>query len=182
MSAASSLLLLDLDDVLCLQRPYGGEDVEQALRYPKHAPSDLYERLFARESVEVLRDLMKEFEPQVVLTTTWLRLMDRSHFVHVFTQCRLEMVARSLHQHWAAQQDVGVSRLNAVTGWLRQHHRGEPVVVINDEESGASLIGAPIHKSGRVVLCKVGEGLQRSHIEHARRALQLPIYQVDGGP
>lgn len=175
------LLLLDVDDVLCLQRPFGGKDVEQALRYPQHAPSDLYEKLFAPESVEVLNGLMKEFAPQVVLTTTWLRLLDRSHFIHVFTQCRLEMVARSLHQHWAAQQDVGMSRLDAVTGWLRQHHRGEPVVVIDDEESGASLIGAPIDKSGRVVLCKAGEGLRRSHIEPARRALQLSIYQVHSG-
>jgi len=95
-------LFLDADDVLCPNTPFGGLHVQRALARPHEAPSDLFERLFSTEAVDVLNQLLEEFSPRVVLTTSWLSMLDRPHFIEVFNRCRLPRVATALHAHWDA--------------------------------------------------------------------------------
>ena len=53
MSSPAPILFLDIDDVLCLNRPYGGFDVIDALD-GRHAQADaVYREVFDRGSVAV---------------------------------------------------------------------------------------------------------------------------------
>lgn len=161
------LLLLDLDDVICINAPYGGYDV-----LAPDQPADLFERLFHAPAVAVLLEVLAEHQAQVVLTTSWLRLFDRERLVDVFSRTGLGALAAALHEQWSAETLRGEERLQAVDRWLSQHHRGEPYVLLDDSLSGTSLIGSEHDKQGRLVLCEVEVGLTPAHAERIRAILQ----------
>ncbi len=97
-------LFLDFDDVLVLNRPYGGYDV-----VAPNPPPDLWERLFHRPAVDVLQDVLHEFSPSVVISTSWLRFLDREGFLTLFAKTGLRAVAESLHGAWEVTQPGHVS-------------------------------------------------------------------------
>jgi hypothetical protein len=167
-------LFLDFDDVLCSNTPYGGLHVQRALARPTEAPPDLFERLFSPEAVGVLNRLIEEFSPGIVLTTSWLALLDRAHFVDLFSRCGLERISSNLHRYWDAPADRGASRLSAIEGWISLHHESEPILILDDVQSGESLVDSFFHECGWAVLCGVEGCLTMAHLEAARAALRLP--------
>lgn len=164
-------LLLDIDDTLCLNDPFGCLHARLALMRPWELPSDIWDRLFSLEAVEVLNELMAERKPRVVITSSWLALFERAHFVEVFKRVGLPAVGASLHEAWAAPQNRGTSRLDSISAWMKQHHCGEPFLLLDDFQSGESLVGSDWEKAGNVVLCAVGDGFRRNHLPAALRAL-----------
>lgn len=173
--SARPVVFLDLDDTLCLNAPYGGMHVHQAMHAPDDAPADLYERLFAPESVLVLNALLEEFNPCIVMTTSWLALLQREHFVELFRRTGLQHAAGALHPHWDATANRGVSRAEAIDNWLTRHHKdGQPILILDDVSSGESLVDSFHASAGRAVLCAIDEGLQRRHLSAARNALRRP--------
>jgi hypothetical protein len=57
------VLFLDFDDVICLNRPYGGYDIAAPER-----PADLWEKLWHTPAVAVLESVVAELQPHVVPT------------------------------------------------------------------------------------------------------------------
>lgn len=162
------LLFLDFDDVICLNDPYGGFDVFQ----PTHEhPADLWDKLFAEEPKRLLLHIAREFEPHVVLTTSWLRLMERPGFESLFRRTGLSALVPMLHEQWEAPQARGANRWQAIETWLAAHYEGQPVVVLDDTLSGTGLAESPLHFTGRVVLCEVGVGLTSSCLDRIRTML-----------
>ena len=167
MNSIRPLVFLDLDDVICINSPYGGYDV-----FAPDRPVDLWERLFHKPAVHTLLQIIDEFNPHFVLTTSWLRLMDREGFEELFHRTGLEKVARSLHPvAWDAPQVRGETRLEAIEAWLATHGRREPFVVLDDELSGTGLRGSLLDEAGSIVLCEVNVGLTSAHLQRVRRAL-----------
>ncbi len=161
------ILFLDLDDVICINAPYGGYDV-----FAPSRPDDLWERLFHEPAVEVLLKILEDHRPYVVLTTSWLRLMDRDGFEQMFARTGLSAVTASLHPTaWEARQGSGETRLEAIQGWLAVHHSQEPFVVLDDALSGTGLIGSSMQEAGAVVLCELNVGLTADHVSKVNRAL-----------
>ncbi|MBE0548551.1 MAG: hypothetical protein IH627_13070 [Rubrivivax sp.] len=160
------LVLLDFDDVCCINSPYGGYDV-----FAPDPPPDLWRRLFHPPAVEVLNDVHKAFRPRWVLTTSWLRFMDRRMAITVLGRGGLGCVALNLHEHWDAEQLHGEDRATAILRWMSKHHEGEPYVILDDEESGTGLAASTWHRSGNVVLCREGVGLHAEHHPLIKRAL-----------
>ncbi|MDA8447327.1 HAD domain-containing protein [Paracidovorax valerianellae] len=173
-STLRPIIFLDIDDVLCPNQPYGSSHVFDALFSPQRASPELYERLFSEEAIAVLNQLVAEFTPAVVLTTSWLLLLQQHHFVDLFNRCGLSCVASSLHDCWGAFGSLGDSRLQVIEEWLEKHHAGEPVLVLDDIYSGESLIDSFLSQTGRAVLCEGQGGLTSNHLEPARRALRRP--------
>lgn len=173
-------VFLDIDDVLALNERYGGFDVQRAMAVPDDAADDLYRSLFSPAAVQALNTLLREFSPRLVLTTSWLALLERRQFISLFARTGVDISDATLHPHWDAQQDRGVSRLQAIERWMGRHHRGEPVLVIDDYSSGESLVGSAWQKSGRVVLCSVNVGFNDDLMDAARWALRkcLPTRMV----
>lgn len=168
------IIFLDIDDVLCPNQLYGSSHVFDALYNPERASTELYEGLFSRESIYVLNQLVAEFKPAVVLTTSWLLLLQQHHFLALFNRSGLSCVASSLHDCWGAFGNLGDSRLQVIDDWLVQHHSGEPILVLDDVNSGQSLIDSFLVESGRAVLCEEGSCLKLEHLPVAREALRRP--------
>lgn len=114
---------------------------------------------------------IREHRPRIVLTTSWVRLLQRSRLEKLFLVCGLGAVVECLHEECEAPQKSGESRLRAIERWLEQHHRGERYVVLDDHLSGTELEGSHIDRAGRLVLCDVGVGLKPSHLDRINRAL-----------
>ncbi|WP_416758447.1 HAD domain-containing protein [Roseateles sp. So40a] len=162
-------LFLDIDDTLCLNSPLTGHDALLALRATAtdaEAPgqSEFWSSLFHRLSVDVLECVMREHRPRVVITSSWLLHFDDQMLKAVFHRTGLSSVAESFHDHWDAQQDRGMTRLEAITRWLENHHRGEPIAIIDDIESGTGLRGSHMDRAGCVILCEPNVGLHAQHV------------------
>ena len=168
-------IFLDLDDVLALNQRFGGREVQRAMAHPGSAPSDLYSTVFSPVAVDALNDLLREFNPSVVLTTSWLALLQREHFLDLFMKTGVLISETSLHRHWDAQQDRGTSRLDAIEHWLNKHHGGEPILVLDDYASGESLVDGLWHEAGHVVICDVNVGFNAGLLDAARTALRKPF-------
>ena len=65
---ATSVLFLDFDEILCLNRPYGGGHL---LMRPH--PADLHLHLWHPPALKALLEVVENIRPSIVLTTTWLR-------------------------------------------------------------------------------------------------------------
>ena len=59
------LIFLDLDDVLCINAPYGGYGVRLSDR-----SVDFWDRLFHKPAVDTLLQIIAEHNPYFVLTTS----------------------------------------------------------------------------------------------------------------
>jgi hypothetical protein len=160
------ILFLDIDDVLCINSPYGGHDL-----VTRPHPADLFERLFQDVAKEVLLSVLAEHAPRVVITSSWLKLLDRQGFDGLFRATGLGSVAHSLHDAWEALQDRGMTRAAAIERWLRQYGEDEPFVVLDDMLSGTGLASSRFKKAGRLVLCEAGVGLEPKHLGLIRKAL-----------
>lgn len=165
-AAVPPTVFLDFDDVICLNRNYGGHSV-----FSPDAPDELWERLFHPPAVEVLRELVDEFSPRFVLTTNWVRRVDRDGVADLLSRGGLIFLPGCLHDQWQAPTMTGRERREAIEAWIHLHHQGEPFVVVDDERSGADLTRSVFHADGRLVLCKPGEGLHRGYLPQIRSAL-----------
>lgn len=163
----SALLFLDFDDVICLNRPYGGYDLAAPDK-----PADLYERLWHAPALGVLRGLVQEHQPQVVLTTSWLRFLLLNEAKVLFHRTGASWLAEALHPAGEALPQPGWTRLQAIDAWLAQQEAGQPYAIIDDALSGTGLAGSSHDRAGRVVLCEVHVGLLPTHLAQLQRALQ----------
>lgn len=161
------LMFLDFDDVLCINKPYGGYDVFSA----DARPADLWEKLWSPEAVTTLHAVAERFDPEVVLTTSWLRLMERQGFEQVFARTGLTWLASRLHKAWEAPAIRDKTRWQAIEAWLFAHYLGQPLVVLDDLYSGTGLQASRLFKAGHVVLCEVGRGLHAGLQPAIERAL-----------
>lgn len=137
-------------------------------------PDDLWERLFAADATAVLLEVLQQTSARVVITTSWLRFLERPTFETIFQLTGLSIVVDALHPAWEAPQDRGMTRLTAIERWLSQHHAGEPYAVLDDELSGTGLKGSKHDKERRVLLCKAGVGLRDSFVPFITAALRKP--------
>jgi hypothetical protein len=159
-------LFLDFDDVICLNRPYGGYDVAARER-----PQDLWEKLWHAPAVALLEGVVTELHPHVVLTTSWLQFLQLEEAKALFEQTRMPWLADAIHPDGEALQGRGWTRLQAVDAWLAAHWQKEPYAIVDDTLSGTGLVGSQHDRAGRLVLCDVDVGLQPHHIPTLRRAL-----------
>ncbi len=159
-------IFLDLDDVVVLNRTAAfdkhrvHEMAPEVCRQLIHPPAGL-----------ALTELLEEFPAKVVVTSQWVRFTSRAAFERLLRLAGYEQIALSLHDAWSAPRGSAVTRVQVLNAWLAEHHRGEPYVVIDDQASGASLVGSAHDKAGRVLLCSVGVGLHRGHLPFIREAL-----------
>jgi hypothetical protein len=168
VSVMQPILFLNLDDVLCLNDPYGGYDVLTG-----EVADGIWEALFHVPAVKTLLRVLDECQPAVLLTTSWLRFLDRQGFEELFVKTGLAKVEAALHPAaWEAPQKRGKSRLEVIEAWMSAHHDGEPFVILDDTLSGTGLARSRFDRREAVVLCEVGVGLTEAHLEAVRRALR----------
>lgn len=163
MNAKPPVLFIDIDDVLCLARPYGLYEVGLTER-----PADLWERLLHPPAVEVLQLVVRKHRPCAVITSSWSRFLSRAQFEEMFREtglCGLE-----LHAYWRTRH-VGMSREQAISAWLRCHGLGRGYAILDDTGSGIGLAESSHALEDRVVMCEIGVGLNATHLTQLDRAL-----------
>lgn len=186
----TSFLFLDIDDVLCLHRPYGGLDVIEAVhgRHPK--ASDVFNTVFDPVARDVLSRIHETLDGRLryVISSTWRELLDREQMSTVFRKGGLGFVADALLEGGAWCTPVKLRRLQRVdeiAAWMDRHHRGEPFAIVDDVYSGASLDPAltlPAHPfHGRVVLCEESVGLGDEHVQTLIDALERRVVTTFDG-
>ncbi len=89
----------------------------------------------------------------------------------LFKRTNAEVLANSLHPHGEAPQMVGQTRLQAIDIWMKKHSRPSAYAILDDAESGASLLGSLHDRAGRLFLCAVGRGFTRQQVPGVLRAL-----------
>ena len=183
-------LFLDLDDVLCLNRPYGGFDVLHALQGRHPQPDRVYREVFdegARRRLKALHAAL-DGKLQYAISSTWREAMTREQLVFVFEQADVAEIAQSLAPGAAwrtPSRSMDPDRLNEIHAWLDAFHKGEPVAVLDDRHSGGALqrilrdSAHPLH--GRVVLCEEWQGLQEAHLAVLIDALRRPVPTLPAG-
>ena len=165
------IVFLDIDDVLCINDPYGGTDVLDALEGRHAEPDRVLCEIFAAQAKRVLAALHEQMGGNLryVISSSWRRAFSRDQIGRVFTTAGIGFVIASLHENWETPGKLWpAERIEEIQSWLRQHHRGEPFVILDDEYSGGSLLGVcddqnhPLAE--RVVLCGLGVGLTAHHL------------------
>jgi hypothetical protein len=177
-----SILFLDIDDVLCLNKTYGGCDVILALQGVHPLPDAVFREVFDQGACEVLASVHNAMGSglQYVISSTWREALDCEQMREVFRRAGLGFVGRALHTRWCtpARPERG-RRAEDIAAWLDAWHAGEPFAIVDDAYSGPSLAPAltqPTHPfHGRVVLCDENVGLLQKHADTLLQALRRPV-------
>jgi len=176
------IVFLDIDDVLCLNNPYGGFDALEAVKGRHADPDTVLREIFAAGPKRVLESVHKEMGGQLryVISSSWRQAFSREQIERVFRTADVGFVAVGLHEKWETPSRLWkTDRVEEIESWLHYHHQGEPFVVLDDDFSGASLTGFdeelkhPL--ATRVVLCPVGVGLTVEHLPIILDALRRPF-------
>lgn len=122
-------------------------------------------------AAQALQELLDECQAKVVITSNWLRFTSRPALERLFRLAGYPQVAQALHDIWCAPRGTAKSRLQVIDEWLADHHRGEPYCVVDDTDSGASLLGSSHDKANRILLCAVEVDFHRGHVPFVRAAL-----------
>ncbi len=181
-----AVLFLDIDDVLCDNKIYGGRSAIAAIAGHHKNSRDVFEKLFTPMSRLVLQRLHRRMQGELryVVSSTWRRHFTRAQFELLLRNCGLAFVADALMpgSAWRTNcRDDGHRDLEVVE-WLHENHHGGRFAVVDDTLTGGRLHSAGLHRllRGRVVLCDVDVGLRPRHEEQLLHALQLPR-SVQGG-
>lgn len=164
------ILMLDFDDIVVLNRPYGGFDV-----IAPSPPANLFNLLFDPGCVNVLRQIDQAYDLEYVLTTSWLRFMEPALIKSVLERGGVRFVAEKLHAVPEARPVGRGSRADAIFGWLCRHGVGRQFVVLDDALSGTGLKTSSF-LARHVVFCEVDQGLTDGHLAPVAAALALPPF------
>lgn len=183
------VLFLDIDDVLCVLKPYSGHDVYHWSQ-GKHPDGDAVARkIFAPTARKALLRLNAGLGGQLrfVISSTWRLHFSRSTLCRLFELSGLSCVSRSLacepHEAWCTPRRLhpGI-RAEEIQEWLEEHHCGQPIAVVDDIFSGRSLLATqrqvdhPLN--GRFVLCQQGIGLERWAAADLLAMLRHPLEHI----
>ena len=180
--ATRHILFVDIDDVLCLNKGYGGYDVIDAINGRHENPTTVFREVFDARAIEALERIHQSMDGALryVVSSTWREVFDGAQMREVFRKGGLGFVAEALHEEWCTPCGHYPSlRASEIANWLDRHHRGEQFAIVDDTFSGLSLKPAlnnaahPFH--GRVVLCQEQVGLLPEHVELLIQALRLPL-------
>lgn len=163
------IIFLDMDDVVVLSRTSAFDK----RRVHELAP-DVCQQLIHPPAGMALTELLQALPAKIVVTSHWVRFTSRAAFERLLRLAGYEQVALSLHDVWSAPRGPAAIRVEVIDAWLAEHHRDEPYCVLDDEASGASLVGSAHDRAGRVLLCRVGVGLHRGHLPFIHKALTTP--------
>lgn len=168
------VLFLDFDDVICLNRPFGGYDVRFSLGDGSFAMrGELHQNIFDSQAKYYLEQINKEFKPYFVLSTSWRWLFDIFELKTVLETCGLGFVSDNLHPFWSTPktQRDGL-RAAEIKIWLNLYPEFlKSWVVLDDKLSGRGFDFWPHHERNYVVLCQEGVGITAIEYEKLRLAL-----------
>lgn len=176
------IIFLDIDDVLTGSRELTSR---QVITTSQSGDVDTWPELWARlildEARANLAALHDEFCPQYVISSSWSNYLTHQQFREIFHHTGMEFVARNMHKRWATPKGVGPGRLMEIDSWIVKHlQAGQPMLVLDDQDSGWSLRESHLDQKGLVVLCELGGGFVVDKLIDAQRLLRAQ-YATNAG-
>lgn len=167
------IIFLDMDDVLCISDKYNSFQVMMCFRENQLDWPELWASLVDADAARNLQSLHQEFKPQYVVSSSWATYLDRSQMSEVFARTQLDFVSQNLHVEWKTPRAPTMSRWEEIEAWLEQFRTAvAPILVLDDTESGSSLVASLFASRGQVVLCDRYIGLTVEKLILARQALR----------
>lgn len=177
-----TVCFLDIDDVLCVNAPYGGYDAAAALAAERPTKgnsavatsADIWGSLFDAAACEHLRRINDEFRPCYVLTTSWWQALGEKRLRETLVRGGLRWVVDSLHPDAVTPKIKGrKNRWAEIQAWLGAHPESR-WVALDDELSGT---GFDLELAGTngpfIVLCEESRGLREAEYVRLRAAFRL---------
>lgn len=178
-SVKRAVLFLDIDDVVCLNRPYGAYDVALALspnsRGKPTIPPGLWSALFDAAACAYLRRIDEEFAPTYVISSSWARILDDNLLRDCLVRGGLAFVVDNLHRDMVTPTIRGrTNRWDDINRWLQGHPEfASKWVVLDDELSGRELgLEQPTDNLPFLVKCRENVGLTEVEYIKLREAFQ----------
>ena len=164
-------------------------------------PAQVYQGLFVSSANSALKRIHDDMDAAIryVISSTWRESLSRARLGVVFRCAGLGVVADRLHEGETrcTPPEIGrIHRVLEIAQWLDRHHQGEPLVILDDTHSGASLlptlipaptppsnVPAPRHPSesaphlfaGRVLLCNENVRLTSDYVSFNVAALRCAV-------
>lgn len=123
------IVFLDIDDVLCLNNPYGGSDALEAVKGRHADPDTVLREIFAAEPKRVLESVHKEMGGQLryVISSSWRQVFSREQIERVFRTADVGFVAVDLHEKWETPSRLRrTDRIEEIESWLHHYTKGSP--------------------------------------------------------
>jgi hypothetical protein len=169
-----------MDDVLCLSDVHHSGQLLEVVQGTIPDYPELWAHLVDVDAAENLRLLNDEFMPVYVISSSWATYLDRDQMSDVLTRTQLKFVVENLHEEWRTPRALSSSRRDEIEWWLDAHRQPEqPFLVIDDTDSGDTLMHSPLALDGHVVTCEAYKGLNSTKLEEARVRLRRQLDAKD---
>ena len=166
------VIFLDMDDVLCISNEYNSFQVMMCFRENQLDWPELWAGLVDAGTAKNLQSLHQDFNPQYVVSSSWANYLDRSQMCEVFARTQLDYVSENLHGEWKTPRAQTMSRREEIEAWLKKHHTvTQPILVLDDTDSGSSLIQSPLATYGCVIFCDRYIGFSEEKLISAQQSL-----------
>lgn len=167
------LIFLDIDDVLSLSDVHHSGQLLKVFQQKIPDYPELWVHLVDADAAKNLRLLHDEFAPLYVISSSWATYLDRDQMCDALTRTQLQFVVDNLHTEWRTPRALSSGRRDEIEWWLDTHRQPEqPFLVIDDTNSGYTLMRSPLAYDGHVVLCRSGFGFTRKRFKEARQRLR----------
>lgn len=171
------IIFLYIDDVIATNPDYSGLDVASFFKGELGMESvDLWTKLFLPNAVSNLFALNKEFLPEYVITSSWTNYLNRPQLQSVFQKTGLDFIGENLHIQWTTPKLNISGRLIELQNWIARFGNGsQPILIIDDTESGWNLEKSDFDLNGQIVFCEPRIGLVEHRLDKARQILRPQI-------
>jgi hypothetical protein len=171
------IIFLDIDDVLAISSVYTSYQVITTFKSGDlDAWPELWQGLVFQEARTNLMKLHSEFWPQYVVSSSWSNYLTREQMQEVFRRSGLAFVADNMQKHWTTPKADGPSRPDEIANWIAEHGQcGQPLLVIDDHDSGRGLLESLLDQQSLVVLCEPWIGFVAAKLAEAQIKLRAQL-------
>lgn len=171
------IIFLDIDDVIAINPTISGKTVAEGFSTKWLSfETDFWKHIFLPAARSNLATLHKTFYPQYVITSSWCNYISLRQFKIIFDNTGLNFIAKNLHKNWRTPRLEQTGRLLEIQKWISKHrHPLQPILIIDDDDSGWNLVGCDLDRNGLVVLCDKGVGFIESKLTIATEKLRKQI-------
>ena len=173
MPQSELIVFLDFDDVLNDRSRYREAFViENYLVYDRVSRGKFIDsclEAFTPQAKSVYKKLCEEYNPKIVVSSSWANSFAENHFTYMFRVMELPL---NLHEDWMTrrQLDNANNRYTQILDWLQRHPEVTDYLILDDTESGESLVNSALAKN--TVFAKVGVGLVEEDYNLIKKILE----------
>lgn len=175
------IVFLDIDDdVVAIDPNFSGSTVAAALKNNRNIEEKFWASVFLSSAVSNLSLLHEDFFPSYVISSSWTSYLNRDQVAFAFNSAGLSFIAKNLHRQWRTPKTEFIGRLIEIQTWVSKFGvTTQPILIIDDFESGWNLVDSIFEQNDQLVLCEPRLGFDKTKLD---KAIQKLTAQINGPP